>query len=262
MSANSNRAPEYDDALISRLELLWGEGFLSPGGPAEVRELLFGIRLLGKNVLDIGCGVGGIDVLLAAEHGAASVLGIDVEARLIARAEQRARASSVADRVRFRLVEPGPLPVDAASFDVVFSKDAILSIPDKATFFSEVHRVLRPGGRLVVADWLRGDDEEDPAYRQLREAFPVSASMETLERSGELLAKAGFRRVRIRDRTDWYREEARRELEDLLGRLRPRAIEAIGEEQYHQWIVLRRMICAALDSGSLRPGHLFGVKPA
>jgi hypothetical protein len=67
--------------------------------------------------------------------------------------------------------------------------------------------------------------------------------------------------VRVRDRTEWYAEEAHRELEALVGPLKKSAMEAIGEQQYRQWIELRGVICDALDAGCLRPGHLFGSKP-
>ena len=49
---------EYDDQVVARLQLLWGEGFLSPGGAGEVTEMLRGIDLSGKRVLDLGCGIG------------------------------------------------------------------------------------------------------------------------------------------------------------------------------------------------------------
>jgi len=91
--------------------------------------------------------------------------------------------------------------------------------------------------------------------------LPFSVCMETLDRSGALLEQAGFRRVRVRDRSAWYRDEARRELDDLLGPLRERAIEAIGDDDYRHWVEVRRAICSALESGCLRPGHLFGRKP-
>ena len=55
---------EYDDTLVAMLEMIWGEGFLSPGGAEEVALLLEGEYISGKKVIDIGCGIGGIDVLL------------------------------------------------------------------------------------------------------------------------------------------------------------------------------------------------------
>jgi len=47
---------EYDDTMIQTLAVIWGEGFLSPGGAEEVAELLRGVDLSGKRVLDVGCG--------------------------------------------------------------------------------------------------------------------------------------------------------------------------------------------------------------
>ncbi|MGI9351172.1 MAG: SAM-dependent methyltransferase, partial [Rhizobiaceae bacterium] len=63
----------YDRSVIEFLEELWGEGFLSPGGPEEVARVVDGVDLKGKHVLDIGCGSGAISVLLASEFGAGKV---------------------------------------------------------------------------------------------------------------------------------------------------------------------------------------------
>ena len=69
----------YDEPHIEFLEAMWGQGYLSPGGPEEVARVLEGIDLRGVTVLDIGCGSGGIAVDLVRNHGAGRVIGIDVE---------------------------------------------------------------------------------------------------------------------------------------------------------------------------------------
>ena len=147
---------EYDEAMQVLLQLVWGDGFLSPGGAEEVARLLEGSDIRGCRVLDIGCGLGAVDELLAVRHGAASVVGVDIDPVLLEQMKARIERAGLAGQVRGVRVEPGPLPFPAASFDVVFSKDSLVQIPDKPALFADVHRVLRRGGRFIASDWLRG----------------------------------------------------------------------------------------------------------
>ena len=150
----TEQTQEYDDALVAVLEAVWGEGYLSPGGPDEIRMILEGVPLAGKAVLDLGCGTGGITRFLADSYGPALIVGIDVDAGLVARATERAARAGVANGPTFQTVTPGPLPFADGSFDVVFSKDAMVHIADKEALFGEVFRVLRPGGWVAASDWM------------------------------------------------------------------------------------------------------------
>ena len=76
---------EYHDAMIRMLELIWGEGYMAPGGPAKTDDLVRGLNLRGKRVLDIGSGLGGPACHLADRHRAL-VTGIDIEPQLVERA--------------------------------------------------------------------------------------------------------------------------------------------------------------------------------
>ncbi len=80
---NDDSFQAYDSDLTALLEAVWGEGFMSPGGTAEVDRYLQGIDLAGLSVLDIGCGLGGVDIHLAKRHRAGKVTGIDIEPDLI-----------------------------------------------------------------------------------------------------------------------------------------------------------------------------------
>jgi phosphoethanolamine N-methyltransferase len=134
--AQQEHHDEYDDTLIAMLELIWGEGFLSPGGPEAVREIVKGLDLAGKSVLDIGCGLGGVDMILAREYGA-KVIGLDVEQALIDRARDRVARAGLSDQVEARLCQPGPLPFESASIDVVFgstSKTSTRYSPRRSVF--------------------------------------------------------------------------------------------------------------------------------
>ena len=87
MSTASEEHYPLDSILF--LEEMWGDGFLSPGGPEEVERLLAGVDLAGRTVVDIGSGAGGVPLLLANRHGAARVIGLDVEASVVAHARAK-----------------------------------------------------------------------------------------------------------------------------------------------------------------------------
>ena len=209
---------EYDNGMQALLQLIWGEGYLSPGGAAEVARLLEGSNITGCTVLDIGCGLGAIDVLLVREYQAASVIGIDIDPTLLASMQVRIEQSQMTDRIRGLQVAAGSLPFAEATFDVVFSKDSLVQMPDKPAIFREALRVLRPRGRFIASDWLRGGAAEYSS--QMLEFFRlegIAYNMATLAESAEALRAAGFDEIEIRDRHGWYLELAQRELAAMVG---------------------------------------------
>jgi arsenite methyltransferase len=106
----------------------------------------------GERVLDLGCGAG-TDSLVAAQMVGpdGSVAGIDMTPEMLAKARASA-AEMGAEHVQFVEAEAERLPFAGAGFDVVISNGVIDLIPDKDAVFSEIHRVLRPGGRIQIAD--------------------------------------------------------------------------------------------------------------
>jgi phosphoethanolamine N-methyltransferase len=253
---------EYTDNLIGFLEVVWGEGYLSPGGDEEVARVVEGLDLAGKTLLDIGCGTGGIALLLAERHGAGHVVGVDIEAGVLAKATARAGLRGLASRVEFRRVAPGPLPFADGSFDVVFSKDAMIHIPDKEALFADVFRLLRPGGWFAAGDWLIGHDGEPSAAMQHYLAMEgLSFGMASPARYRRALEGAGFGEVRLVDRNPWYREAAARELAGLKGSLYQRAVAAVGRQTVDHNLGTWSAMLAVLNTGEHCPHHLRGRKP-
>jgi ubiquinone/menaquinone biosynthesis C-methylase UbiE len=104
-------------------------------------------------LLDIGCGLGGPGRYLADRHGC-TVVGIDVLPLRIDIAQELTRRTGLAGRVSHRVANATDLPLDDAAFTQSWMLDVSMHIRDKKTLFSEIARVLRPGGLLVMHDQL------------------------------------------------------------------------------------------------------------
>jgi len=120
----------------------------------------------GETVLDLGCGAG-TDLLIAAQMTGPSgrAIGVDMTASMLERARASSEAMGLTNlELHESLIES--LPLEAESVDVVISNGVIDLIPDKDAVFAEIDRVLRPGGRLQLADvFIRNEVSEDARKR-------------------------------------------------------------------------------------------------
>ncbi len=151
-------------------------------------------RPAGTTVLDVGCGIGGSSRILAREYGFA-VTGITISPAQVRRAQELTPEDVTA---QFVVGDALDLPYPEASFDVVWSIEAGPHMPDKDRYAREMLRVLKPGGRLVVADWNQRDDRqrplngwERPVMRQLLDQWSHPA-FSSIEGFAEVLANTGL----------------------------------------------------------------------
>ncbi len=137
----------YEAGELASLPALATAPFAGVGNPHAAGPIR-----LGETVLDLGCGAG-MDLLLAARKVGAQgkAIGVDMTGAMIEQARAAAQAGGF-PQVEVRKGDATSLPVEDASVDVVISNGVLNLVPEKDKTLSELIRVLRPGGRLQLAD--------------------------------------------------------------------------------------------------------------
>ena len=185
-------AAHYDAVALAEVPDAAALASLGCGNPMAVAELREG-----ETVLDLGSG-GGIDVILSARRVGPTgwAYGLDMTDEMLELARRNAAEAGVGN-VEFLkgLIEDVPLP--DASVDVVISNCVINLSTDKPRVFEEIHRVLRPGGRLGVSDIVAAD-ALSPAERAERGSYVgcIAGALSFEEYERELL-RVGFTDIRI-----------------------------------------------------------------
>ncbi|NET10332.1 MAG: methyltransferase domain-containing protein, partial [Symploca sp. SIO2B6] len=166
------RIQRFYDISSGVWERTWGEhmhhGYYGPDGTARpdrrqaqidlIDELLtfsqFSSPSASPNssltLLDVGCGIGGSSLYLAQKLGAIAT-GITLSPVQANRAAERAQAAQI--NAQFQVADALAMPFDDNQFDLVWTLESGEHMPDKTTFLQECHRVLKPGGTLIMATW-------------------------------------------------------------------------------------------------------------
>lgn len=205
---------QYYDFLGDFYRVLWGDSIhfglwpdpTDAGVSMAQAQAIFTDLLIttiqaqpGQRILDVGCGTGQPAVQLAQKSGA-HVTGITVSETQVAAARARAAAAGLDSSVTFDLVNAMELPFADASYDAAWAFESIFHMPSRLQAFREMARVVRPGGKIVVADFVTmrpmTQAEMDIAYP----AFAVS-EIGSLEGYINDLKAAGLTNITCRDVT-------------------------------------------------------------
>ena len=156
--------------------------------------------------MDVGCGIGGSAAYMSHEYGA-KVLGVDLSTNMIGIAIERYGDMPGID---FQVVDIMDVDYPENSFDVIYSRDTILHIADKKELFDKFNRWLTPGGKLMISDYCRGDQEHSSEF--LSYIAERDYQLITLSEYGNLIEQAGFLNVDVSDRSSQFRNVLEREL--------------------------------------------------
>lgn len=177
----------YSDAWLDRLpDVVW-ESAAAVGNPFKLGEIS-----PGETVLDIGCGAGAdacVAALLVGNLG--KVIGIDCTPAMLDKAQQIVRYATL-DNIEFYEADIAILPIADNSVDVAISNGAINLSENKDKVFQELYRVLKPGGRLQIADMVR--ESEDYCVSASESGSWANCVQGTLlpDKLLEIITNAGF----------------------------------------------------------------------
>jgi phosphoethanolamine N-methyltransferase len=209
-----DEANRYSRRSILRSERMYGEGFQSPGGLDAVKGFCRRLRMRqGMKILEVGSGLGGSAFYLAETFGA-DVLGLDVSAEMVAVSTERKEEKGLSN-VSFRRGDIRTGDLEMGAFDLVWTRDCILYVPQKELVWSNIRAALKPGGQLFVIDFCLGSGPlSDEFENYVRECQYYLLALDEYVR---MLERVGFVEVHMEDITPAFVKGLRQEQERLVN---------------------------------------------
>jgi tocopherol O-methyltransferase len=214
---------QFYDASSGLWENIWGEhmhhGYYGVDGQKKLDRRQAQIDLIEElltwsayssppapKIIDIGCGIGGSSLYLAEKlHG--EVVGITLSPVQANRAQERAAAAGLSAKATFKVANALDIPYPDNTFDLVWTLESGEHMPDKDKFLEECYRVLKPGGRMILATWCHRSTEgqagaltssETKHLQKIYDVYclPYVISLPDYE---EIVTKCGFQGLRSAD---------------------------------------------------------------
>ncbi len=163
------------------------------------------------HVLDAGCGIGGSSTWLAKETGC-SAIGISLSANQVAQANAYATAEGLSEQLSFEVQDFTATSFPDETFDVIWGVESICHAPDKKEFLKEAYRLLKKGGRLIMADFIKKEGlqgKDAKMIQQWAHGWAID-DYTTEEDFNKYLQEVGFVTKRFDDVTKFILPSAKR----------------------------------------------------
>nr|WP_237534331.1 methyltransferase domain-containing protein [Streptomyces sp. SID3343] len=211
----------------------------------------------GQQLLDVGCGHGSTAARIIAHH-AVQITGVSVSDYQVDLANNRPQPPDLPGRATFRLADAMELPFPDESFDGAYAIESLMHMKDKEAAIGHIARVLRPGGRLVIAEHHLEGELDLPDVARMADAYAFFKFSLSTDRYGKLLREAGLKVVDYTDIT----ENVRRSYDSMVGAWRDAARSDLDGEAAREWETaadLGEWFFGAVPQ--LRYGFLTAVRP-
>lgn len=164
----------------------------------------------GEQVLDAGCGVGGSSIFLARALGC-ELVGISLSEQQVKSAKRNAEKLGVSDRTQFTTADYRATPFANASFDVIWALESAVHDPEKQDFFKEASRILRPGGRIIMGEYIKTDrtmtSKENRLFHRWLDTWAIS-DLTTLPQLTSVANSYGLEPLSIKEITPLVRKSS------------------------------------------------------
>jgi SAM-dependent methyltransferase len=236
------------EASLAAAELLWGEGFLVPGGPEHILDLVRPLHLgAGGLLVDVAAGLGGPARVIARRTGA-WVTGLERSPDAAARGMALSTSVGLAREAAIRPYNPDALELERHAFDAAFARFASWELAERERFLRCVIDGLARGGRMLLVDLVAGG-EGGEAFQSWRDAAGLPPPLWTADQYTDCLAAAGMEVHFTLDVTPTHRallREGWRRLAARLDGLDAETLAAVADVTR-----LWQTQAAALDAGAL-----------
>jgi 2-polyprenyl-3-methyl-5-hydroxy-6-metoxy-1,4-benzoquinol methylase len=250
--------PPWERADLAVPQRIWGDGFLTPGGPARAGELIKPLGLdSSMSVLQVGCGLGGLARYVAQASGA-YVTGIEADRDLADIAQRMSDRDGLAKKAKVHPFDPAHVEFRPRAFDVAICDHALHRFEEKETLLGAVADALKGRCQLLIVDYvLAPEAEEAPALAAWMAAEPRPVHLWTVQEYRNCINGLRFDMRVCADIT----AEQRRTVVGGFAQYLSAASQAGVEDRLKEALVDEVERCtrlvAALDSGALQLVRIF-----